>query len=392
MLFYILYRNYIWTFIFLAAAAIIAAAVYFANRVKIVSLEEMKDSAKKDLLIGLRDNAGAFSDLLEPLFVLASNRSGRKEWVMKSWYDTVHSLDGNEKFKKAFDEKFAELYGEPATELVIDKNSTKAEKKSYKAVKKALKKVGKVASEHKKADKKKATEDKKISKLEAKLSETKRNKKKKKIEKKIAKIQKKDVARNKKFEKAADKLHVKYAQKLVKYLCKAGIVRHTDFSVTADEATSETYDVIGNTSLEKGAVYDVHLPLWSLSVSKREGLEELLAAKDENTEEVKEEAPVPTTRKEKKAAKKAAKKDKKKAKKAAKKDKKLNKKIAKLEKKFSKAKKSKKQIKINKKIASYSKKLSANKALKAKDKALKKAIKALPVETVETLVAKGAVK
>lgn len=403
MLFYILYRNYIWFFSILAIAAAVAAVVYFAKKVRIVSLEEMKPSVKKDLLIGLRDNVESFSDLLEPLFVLAQNRSGRHEWVMNSWNDAVHSVEGNEEFKAAFDEKFFVLYGSADTKLTIDKKSaTKREMKSYKAKKSALKEVRKVAKAVKKSENKKVKEDKKIAKLNNKLTRAKKDKKKNKISKKIAKIEKKYTKRSEKFAQDNAKLHVKYAGKLCKYLYKAGIMRHTDIAVTANETTSEEYDVIGNVSLEKDAVYDVHLPMWTLTVNKREGLEKLLANKDSVTaesEEEKEAAPAPTNRKEKKAAKKAAKKakkaskkDAKKAKKAAKSDKKLQKKTAKLEKKLTKAKKAKKQAKINKKIAACEKKLSVNKALRAKEKALQKAINALPVESTETLVAKGAVK
>lgn len=422
MLFYILYFNYIWTFIILTVIAGIAAFIYFKNRPKIVALEEMKPSRKKDLLIGLRDNAGVFSELLEPLFAVATKKSGRKEWVMDSWKEAVDSIEGYEEFKDVFEEKFFELYGRNAAPLIKNKNATKEEKKVYKAKKKALKKIKKADKKIKKAARKKAKINAKKAKFESKLTVAK-DKKKKKLAKKAAKCEKKIVKIDKKLLKAENKLYTKYAVKLVKYLLKAGIIRNTDTYITADETTAEIYDTIGEVSLEKDAVYDVHLPFWSLVVRRRDGLEELLAkAEAENAaptekdsvtneeaaseaeatvtadatveikEETKEEAPavtetpvLPLTKKEKKAAKKAAKKEKKKAKKAAKKDKKLNKKIAKLERKLLKAKKAKKKAKIEKKIAGKTKRLSKNKELK-------KAIYALPVASTETLLSKGAVK
>lgn len=412
MLFYILYRNYIWTFIILALIAGAAALYYFIKNPGIVSLEEMKPSRKRDLLIGLRDNAGAFAGLLEPLFVLAAGRSGRKEWVMDSWKDAVESVEGYEEFKTAFNDKFFEVYADSLVTLTKDKNATKEEKKAYKAKKKALKRVKKASKEISKSEKLKVKEDKKIAKIESQILKAKKEKKKNKLAKKIAKLEKKYVKRNKKIAKAENKLYVKYAGRLVKYLFKAGIIRDTDTFVAADEKTAETYDVIGDSSLEANFVYDVHVPFWSLIVRRRDGLEKLLAEAEcegfaDSEEKDEELAPeinvtvkleenaetqaqgnteaVPSTRKEKKAAKKAAKKEKKKAKKAAKKDKKLNKKIAKLEKKLAKAKKEKKQQKIEKKISSCEKKLSKNKALR-------KAIKKLPVVATETLLSKGAIK
>lgn len=424
MLFYILYFNYIWTFIILTVIAGIAAFIYFKNRPKIVALEEMKPSRKKDLLIGLRDNAGVFSELLEPLFALATERSGRKEWVMDSWKEAVDSIEGYEEFKDVFEEKFFEIYGRNAAPLVKNKAATKEEKKVYKNKKKALKKIKKADKALKKANRKKAKLNAKKAKFESSLTVAK-DKKKKKLEKKAKKCDKKILKIDRKLIKAENKLYTKYAVKLVKFLLKAGIVRNTETYTTADETTAEIYDTIGETSLEKDAVYDVHLPFWSLIVRRRDGLEELLAKaeaenapaeapeqtseeaspeessaeadvaaeadatveiKDEPKEAPAEETPaLPLTKKEKKAAKKTAKKEKKKAKKAAKKDKKLNKKIKKLEAKLLKAKKDKKKVKIEKKIAGKTKKLSKNKELR-------KAIKALPIASTETLLSKGAIK
>lgn len=429
MLFYILYFNYIWTFIILAVAAGIAAFIYFKKHPRIVALEEMKPSRKKDLLIGLRDNAGVFSELLEPLFAVANKRSGRNEWVMASWKEAVDSVEGYEEFKSAFEEKFFVLYGKNAMPPVKNKKASKEEKKVYKTKKKALKKI-------KKADKKLSKAARKTAKLEAKKNKyetaasSAKPKKQKKLAKKARKCEKKIAKINAGIKKADIKLYSKNAAKLIKLLLKAGIIRNAGTTyITADETTAEVYDTIGELSLEKDAVYDVHLPFWSLIVKRRDGLEELLAKAeaeetpvnaDENKKPAEDSATVildsektvtinaeektvtvdaeektvaapaaaeaaPVKRADKKAAKKAAKKAKKKAKKAAKKDKKLNKKITKLESKLLKAKKEKKQAKIEKKIAGCKKRLSKNKELK-------KAIKALPVASTETLLSKGAIK
>lgn len=110
MLFYIINRNVIWACIIsaLVGAAAVFAFFWFRNNGK-KSADDMKPSVKRDIILGLRDNAEAFADLLEPLFLLASGRTERKDYVLDTWYERVNSLEGNDSFKASFMKKFGEI-------------------------------------------------------------------------------------------------------------------------------------------------------------------------------------------------------------------------------------------------------------------------------------------
>lgn len=110
MLFYIVNYNAIWASVIsaLVGAGAVLAFFLIKNKGK-TSADDMKPSPKKDLIIGLRDNAEAFSDLYEPLFLLASGRTGRKDAVLDAWNEKVNSLEGNEAFKEAFNKKFGDV-------------------------------------------------------------------------------------------------------------------------------------------------------------------------------------------------------------------------------------------------------------------------------------------
>ena len=110
MLFYIIYRNVIWACI---ASAIVGAAATFAyfyfKYMKNKTADDMRPSAKKTIILGLRDNAELFSDLLEPLFLLASGKTDRKDYILDTWYDRVASVEDNDEFKAAFVKRFGEI-------------------------------------------------------------------------------------------------------------------------------------------------------------------------------------------------------------------------------------------------------------------------------------------
>ena len=103
MLFYIVNYNAIWASVIsaLVGAGAVLAFFLIKNKGK-TSADDMKPSPKKDLIIGLRDNAEVFADLYEPLFLLASGRTGRKDAVLDAWNEKVNSLEGNEAFNKKF--------------------------------------------------------------------------------------------------------------------------------------------------------------------------------------------------------------------------------------------------------------------------------------------------
>lgn len=110
MLFYIINYNIIWASII---SALVGAGAVFAffllkNKGK-KNADDMKPSDKKNVILGLRDNAEAFSDLLEPLFLLASGKTERKDEVLDAWYERVNSLEGNKAFKESFVKKFGEI-------------------------------------------------------------------------------------------------------------------------------------------------------------------------------------------------------------------------------------------------------------------------------------------
>ncbi|MBQ6065578.1 MAG: hypothetical protein IJK89_02035 [Clostridia bacterium] len=62
--------------------------------------------------------------------------------------------------------------------------------------------------------------------------------------------------------KGKKKKYIKNAQKLLKYIKKAGIERNKDIAVSGNETTAEKYVLAGNASLEEGASYDVLAHYW----------------------------------------------------------------------------------------------------------------------------------
>ena len=108
MLFYIVNFNVIWGCIISALVGAGAVLAYFLLKGGKKSADEMKPSAKKTLIVGIRDNAEAFAELLEPLFLLASGRTARKDAVLDAWYAKVDEI-GDDEFKAAFLKKFGEI-------------------------------------------------------------------------------------------------------------------------------------------------------------------------------------------------------------------------------------------------------------------------------------------
>ncbi len=183
LVFYFLNYNVIWGCIITAlvtAAAVTAFFLFFYKGKK--DIGDMKPSEKKEIIMGINKNAASFADLYEPLFVLASGKTARKDWVLDSWNTRVNELDGNDSFKDAFNKKFGDIA-------------------SY---------------------------------------------------------------------KGKDKNYVKAADKLLKYIYKAGVERDDDSHVTADATTAEKYDLIGAGYISEDATYDVFIPYWSIEVKTTE--------------------------------------------------------------------------------------------------------------------------
>lgn len=142
MLFFIFNRNLILTLLAIATVAIIVfAVIYRKKKAANGVLEDLKDSPKKDMLIGLRDNAEAFSELYEPLYILAKGNTGRKEWVFDSWINTVNALEGQDAFKAVFAKKFGSLASKEETKKRSARKAKKIDKKKAKKCKKAAKKL-----------------------------------------------------------------------------------------------------------------------------------------------------------------------------------------------------------------------------------------------------------
>ncbi len=142
MLFFIFNRNLILTLLAIAVVAIIVfAVIYRKKKAANGVLEDLKDSPKKDMLIGLRDNAEAFSELYEPLYILAKGNTGRKEWVFDSWINTVNALEGQDAFKAVFAKKFGSLASKEETKKRSARKIKKIDKKKAKKCKKAAKKL-----------------------------------------------------------------------------------------------------------------------------------------------------------------------------------------------------------------------------------------------------------
>ena len=112
MLFYIVNYNIIWACIISAIVGAAAAVAFFLLKggklSEKKSADDMKPSEKKTVIIGIRDNAAAFAELLEPLFILASGRTAKKDAVLDAWYAKVEEI-GDEEFKAAFVKKFGEI-------------------------------------------------------------------------------------------------------------------------------------------------------------------------------------------------------------------------------------------------------------------------------------------
>ena len=70
------------------------------------TIDDMKPGPKKDIILGLRDNAGEFAELLEPLFLLACGNVSRKDAVFEAWNTKVAASYGSMEFKTAFAAEF----------------------------------------------------------------------------------------------------------------------------------------------------------------------------------------------------------------------------------------------------------------------------------------------
>lgn len=128
-------------FILVAIVALVLIIRKIRQSRKELLLEELKPSEKKDLLIGLRDNASGFSELYEPLYLLSKGSGERKDWIFNSFNRIVNELDGNDAFKLAFAKKFGALVSTPLPEGVSAKKAKKNDKKKTKKCRKAAKKL-----------------------------------------------------------------------------------------------------------------------------------------------------------------------------------------------------------------------------------------------------------
>ena len=138
------------------------------------SVDDMKPSPQKDIIIGIRDNAADFAELYEPLYLLAQGNVSRKDSVFDAWNTKVASSLGSLEFKAAFASEFGYV------------EKWKGKKKKY----------------------------------------------------------------------------IEHANKLLKYIKKAGIERNKDIAVEGNDTTAEKYVLAGNLSLEEGASYDVLAHYW----------------------------------------------------------------------------------------------------------------------------------
>lgn len=158
-----------------AVAGGVLSFFFFRGRGKSAkSIDDMKPGPKKDIIIGLRDNANEFAELYEPLYLLACGNVSRKDAVFDAWNTKVAGSFGSLEFKTAFASEFGYV------------EKWKGKKKKY----------------------------------------------------------------------------VKAAQKLLKYIKKAGIERNKDIAVEGNATTAEKYVLAGNLSLEEGVSYDVLAHYW----------------------------------------------------------------------------------------------------------------------------------
>lgn len=114
------------------AGAAVAFFFFFRNKGK-KTADDMKPSDKKNIILGLRDNAAVFADLLEPLFLLASGRTERKDEILDAWYERVNALEDNKEFKESFVKKLGEIGSFKGKKAKYVKCANKILKYCYKA-------------------------------------------------------------------------------------------------------------------------------------------------------------------------------------------------------------------------------------------------------------------
>lgn len=70
------------------------------------SIENAKPSAKKSLILGIKENASDFAELYEPTYALACGRANKKNEVFAAWNEAVSNGAYAQDFKDAFAKKF----------------------------------------------------------------------------------------------------------------------------------------------------------------------------------------------------------------------------------------------------------------------------------------------
>ena len=81
-----------------AVAGGVFSFFFFRGRGKSVkSIDDMKPGPKKDIIVGLRDNAPEFAELYEPLYLLACGNVSRKDAVFDAWKSS-NSLPPNSRY------------------------------------------------------------------------------------------------------------------------------------------------------------------------------------------------------------------------------------------------------------------------------------------------------
>jgi len=73
------------------------------------SLDEQKDSTKKFITIGIRDNAVDFAELLEPTYALACGKTNKKDVVFDRWNEIIADGEYTSDFKTAFASEFGNV-------------------------------------------------------------------------------------------------------------------------------------------------------------------------------------------------------------------------------------------------------------------------------------------
>lgn len=96
----------------LLSALVGAALVYCFFRFikkdigKASGVEDMKPSEDKEIIMGLKENAASFADLLEPMYILSKGSAGRKDAIFDAWNSRVAGSGASLEFKNAFVSKF----------------------------------------------------------------------------------------------------------------------------------------------------------------------------------------------------------------------------------------------------------------------------------------------